>query len=1115
MKFLLSRRVVWLGFLIATFSFGIDMELFAEAFRTPVARELIDGQELAEWVDGAETLLKSDKRLPHVLASQTTTTGYGGLEFGQSKTPGPRFLRLTLKEPVAVGTLLVRGAAEPSVLKDGQPGKLDDDTQWIVGRLSFDKTFSEAKDGFGREDYAVWVFPEGTAANTIRFKHIAAPVDKSYAGWLGGVYVLEQRFVNLAPATRCVATGQSQYSDRINDGTINGYWRVWSNGTNGADLPISAERPEFVTLIWDEPVTIRGLCTLWTGFGAADALVYVGSNQKHPNESTDADDWKTVCSRTELHNGYVPSLLPEWFDFGETVTTRAVRLKITAVTQENHEHLTNHTKDGKRVWLGELMTFTPLQDGQDPAALIPQRKEDDQPPIPIRFTLPEDSVVTLVIENPDGTRVCNLVADTPFPKGENTVYWDGSDDLRRDNEAARHGVYNIPKRLVEPGTYTVRGIHRKPLSLRYEFSVYNEGTPPWTTADQTGGWLTNHTPPSCALWVPAEDSPTGAPLVYLGSYVSEGGHGLAWFDIQEDKEHGITATKKGGVGWVGGAWTGAQYLARDLGANRVKEHRHYVAAAWGTSSNNHDQNQDGEVRISALRPNGSYAVVKYVFKPKDFRYGEDGWGPNLGGIAVYDGVAVLSMTQLDQLVFIDVKDGSVLDTIDFPQPDGVAFDKDGDFYLLSENSLYRWKKGTKPAIGAKPFIDKLDAPKSLTFDDKGNIYVSENGNSHHVRVFDRNGRQVRKIGKTGKPTAGPYDELRMNNPAGMAVDDGGRLWVTENDFQPKRVSVWSSDGKLVRAFYGPAKYGGGGALDPVDPERFYYHGMEFKLDWKAGRFKLVRILCRPETGIGIPDGWGSGGLPESAFYVISGGEEKARFFTNCFNNNPTNGTPIACVWFDDPKTGVARMVAAFGSALNWSIFKRDEFRAKIPDGIDLDGDRHRNQCRFLWRDLNNDGQIQSEEVQFEVGSVGGVTVGSGSDFPYFIASRITDVKQSDNKASGETVLYEPKAWMGVAPMFSLQSNDFQSKRTVLASKVYAPRSSGGDQALYDGCRTVLTLGVDPFEPESVCGVQDGKTMWSYPNPWPGLHPSHEAPTPHKPGQLIGVTRFLGGFVRGS
>ncbi len=128
-------------------------------------------------------------------------------------------------------------------------------------------------------------------------------------------------------------------------------------------------------------------------------------------------------------------------------------------------------------------------------------------PIPVRFTLDAPGYVTLVIESADGRRVRNLVSETPFPAGPNTVWWDATDDLARDVDAARHGVYHVPARLVSPGEYRVRGLYHAGIDLRYEFAIYNAGSPAWSTADHTGGWLTNHTPPSSALFVPGGKAP--------------------------------------------------------------------------------------------------------------------------------------------------------------------------------------------------------------------------------------------------------------------------------------------------------------------------------------------------------------------------------------------------------------------------------------------------------------------------------------------------------------------------------------------------------------------------------------------------------------------------------
>ena len=165
------------------------------------------------------------------------------------------------------------------------------------------------------------------------------------------------------------------------------------------------------------------------------------------------------------------------------------------------------------------------------SAKLPTISNEPKAPIPVPFTIKEAGYVTLVIENSAGFRVRNLISETWFPAGADTAWWDGLDDLGRDIDASDHGVYHIPSRFVNPGEYRVRGLVRGEITPKYEFSPYTTGNPPWSTADHTGAWLANHTPPMSALFVPANQSPTGQPAVFLGCYVTEGPDGLAWVDL--------------------------------------------------------------------------------------------------------------------------------------------------------------------------------------------------------------------------------------------------------------------------------------------------------------------------------------------------------------------------------------------------------------------------------------------------------------------------------------------------------------------------------------------------------------------------------------------------------
>ena len=148
--------------------------------------------------------------------------------------------------------------------------------------------------------------------------------------------------------------------------------------------------------------------------------------------------------------------------------------------------------------------------------------DTSHPPIPIRFSLKEPGVVTIVINDAQGVRVRNLISETEFPAGENTIWWDGLNDCIQPDQA---GKYSIQGTLVAPGTYSISGITRKAIDLHYEMTPYNAGNPPWPTIGIAGqhtvnpytgtgvvptdestessrGWLADHSPPSAVLSLP-------------------------------------------------------------------------------------------------------------------------------------------------------------------------------------------------------------------------------------------------------------------------------------------------------------------------------------------------------------------------------------------------------------------------------------------------------------------------------------------------------------------------------------------------------------------------------------------------------------------------------------
>ena len=123
---------------------------------TPISLASLDSAAFAQYEDGKETPLNVSDGPRHVLWTHESIPGWDGVQFGESKRPGVRHLRIGWKEPIAIGSVLVRCGGQLSVLKPDAlyPGDLNDESQWVAaerikdGRVSCEEV--------RREEYAVW-----------------------------------------------------------------------------------------------------------------------------------------------------------------------------------------------------------------------------------------------------------------------------------------------------------------------------------------------------------------------------------------------------------------------------------------------------------------------------------------------------------------------------------------------------------------------------------------------------------------------------------------------------------------------------------------------------------------------------------------------------------------------------------------------------------------------------------------------------------------------------------------------------------------------------------------------------------------------------------------------
>ncbi|HEU5340647.1 hypothetical protein [Edaphobacter sp.] len=597
------------------------------------------------------------------------------------------------------------------------------------------------------------------------------------------------------------------------------------------------------------------------------------------------------------------------------------------------------------------------------------RKIDSPPSSPARdisipYEATRDGLLTLVIEDQHGNRIKNLVADYPVRRGHNTIAWDGT---------SLDGV-------AVPGRYHVRGLFHQRIVPRLQYSIYSPGTPPWPTADGTGAWLADHTPPASVLFLP-EGSPwpthSTAPQILLGAQAAEAGHALMWTDLNGRKLDGIKIR----------GWNGGIALARDIGYHRNPDHIAYTVYVVNPSRD-FGKTDPGALQVFAITKTGLTPIAKIVsgIQTHDaFR--------ELVGLAASNGLLLLSSPAGGEIVAFDVRNGAQAPfaKIKLSRVGALAFEPDGHLLVATGGAIRRftvvndWHTLSLADPNVVVPASALESPKQI-IESAGEIYVTDWGSNHQVKVFSATtGKRLRVIGRPGGPQIGAYDEQRMAHPLGMTIDSKGVLWVAEEDYLPKRISRWDArTGRFLNAWYGPTQYGGGGFADPHDLYRAYYPSignpgsmglLEFRVDPATGNSRLTAVRYRFPDPLNdlisyggyspkpiffpndmIPVGSHGGITPAQTFY-----RNGHQYFTDSSNTYWYNQTTVTTLWILED--GVCRPIAsagwvgAKGSAHHWVALDRPDIERHIPAG-------NPDQTFFIWTDHNHDHAVQPDEVEF-------------------------------------------------------------------------------------------------------------------------------------------------------
>jgi len=312
---------------------------------------------------------------------------------------------------------------------------------------------------------------------------------------------------------------------------------------------------------------------------------------------------------------------------------------------------------------------------------------------------------------------------------------------------------------------------------------------------------------------------------------------------------------------------------------------------------------------------------------------------------------------------------TILRQLLLPAPGNMAFDTHGTLYCATDGQIV-----TLPLDGnAPPKVvvtrDKFATLGDLTIAADGLLYVTDVGKKHILVCDPKTGQVVRTIGKPGGQRVGPWDPERLDNPTGVTVDSAGKLWVTDQSWQPKRVQRWNRDGTVEKWFLGPTSYGGGGWLDPGDRSVVNYNGMKFVIDWATHEWRLDSILYRP----GAAESSG-GAMPDRPVYYHG-----RRYLVG---PDITAGVATIC----EERNQIAVPMAATGPLDAWAdVDFRPDLHAKF-------GALMRERYTFLWWDANGDAIPQAAEVQLTDKRLGVAFVGEDLSFNYIGARLIPQLQ---------------------------------------------------------------------------------------------------------------------------
>jgi hypothetical protein len=680
-----------------------------------------------------------------------------------------------------------------------------------------------------------------------------------------------------------------------------------------------------------------------------------------------------------------------------------------------------------------------------PAYLAAMAADEAQGPVAIPYTLPAAARVTMAIDDAQGRRVRNLTAAQPRQAGANAEHWDGLDDAGKP---------------VPAGDYRFTGLHHGGIHANWIMSFCSPGNPPWTTADGRGAFYADHTAPQGAA--------AAGDFVALACPMGEGGQHLIGCDLEGQRLWGLANRVAFDGGHISLATDGKILWV----ANDAKESTIYrVEIATGQYAPWKITRKDAEGR--------DYQVLDLKVSDQPGFTAKGSGGLNLAAVAVRGGTLAVCLTREGKVKLLDAETAEVRQEIAIPAPRSVAFLPDGALIVLTQDGLMRVE-----ASGATHPFATIGGGEgyAVATDAAGNVYLSLRGARQNVQVFSADGKPARSIGRAGgRPLNGPFIDDAMRDPAQIAVDSRGRLWVTEETVNPKRTSIWNAaDGAFVKDLVGTTSYAGAGSINPADPTMAFSEQTVFRIDLATGAWRPVYSLAH--------SGHADDLFPPKVHEITNRTITRDGVTLVYTTDSARGSNEVHCTLFKDGRWRSAAhlgTVAPRDHAEQWRKYSHPAFQG------------HGGEA-YAWSDANGDGLVQAEELAFAKPAIDGKPARLRS---FYWGQLPDNAGTIAYMADGANALYEfPITGTTAcgAPRY-----DIANPRVVKADRPVLG-GGNGEGMLIGGNDGVFYLNQDPL----IAIAADGRVLGGYPNHLTSVHGSHEAKSPHA-GYLIGPSSILG------